>query len=167
MLNNLFQPAFARGYAIASHAYRQWHGLLRKDLHGAQTAVWADGKILLVRNTYRNTFNLPGGYIASGEEAVTAAQRELREEVGIWCSRDQLKLAFVNAYAEGSVKGKDWIFETNLDLPPMLTLDLREIESAAFYTVASALELRLEGHVKRYLEAVPFNQHQTLRNASA
>lgn len=167
MLKPATQKIFAGSYAVASYLYRVWHGLRRKNLRGAQAAVWTDNKVLLIRNTYRNTFGFPGGYVASGEEAVTAAQRELEEEVGIWCSRSQLQLAFVNEYVDGRAQGRDWIFETVLEFAPALTLDLREIESAAFYDLRTALELPLERHVRRFLEAVPVSQHAAQCRAAA
>ena len=133
MVKSATQYLFAKTYGLASFAYRSWHGLRHKELLGAQTAVWSGEQVLLIRNTYRNTYGFPGGYLSTSEAPVSAAQRELKEEVGIWCSRSQLRLAFVNEYADGRVSGKDWIFETDLESAPVLTLDLREIESAAFF----------------------------------
>jgi 8-oxo-dGTP diphosphatase len=41
------------------------------------------GKVLLVRDKGRNKFSLPGGGIHEGEPTVSAAARELYEELGL------------------------------------------------------------------------------------
>jgi len=45
--------------------------------------VIRDGKVLLVRDKGRHHFSLPGGGIKKGEPAVSAAARELYEELGL------------------------------------------------------------------------------------
>jgi 8-oxo-dGTP pyrophosphatase MutT (NUDIX family) len=47
-----------------------------------------EGKVVLVRLTYRPGWHLPGGRRESGEEEVPAVLRELREEIGLtaWSS---------------------------------------------------------------------------------
>jgi 8-oxo-dGTP pyrophosphatase MutT (NUDIX family) len=42
-----------------------------------------DGRILLVRHSYRRRWGLPGGLVKRHEEIDAAARREAREEVGI------------------------------------------------------------------------------------
>jgi 8-oxo-dGTP pyrophosphatase MutT (NUDIX family) len=42
-----------------------------------------DGALLLVRQTYRKRWGVPGGLLKRGEEPEDAARREIREEVGI------------------------------------------------------------------------------------
>lgn len=42
-----------------------------------------DGRILLVRHSYRPGWGLPGGIVKRREEVDVAARREVREEVGI------------------------------------------------------------------------------------
>lgn len=42
-----------------------------------------DGAILLIRQTYRNGWGLPGGLLQKGESPAEAAVREVREEVGL------------------------------------------------------------------------------------
>ena len=42
-----------------------------------------DDRLLLVRKTYGNQRDIPGGYVDVGESPAAACQRELREELGI------------------------------------------------------------------------------------
>jgi len=43
----------------------------------------SDGRILLVRHSYRNRWGFPGGLLKRGEEVVDGAHREAMEEVGL------------------------------------------------------------------------------------
>lgn len=57
-----------------------------------------DGRILLVRQSYRSDWFLPGGLLQRGETPVQAAARELAEEVGLRPSRvDGPVATFVDA----------------------------------------------------------------------
>lgn len=50
----------------------------------AAGALFADGgRILLVHKTYGNHWDIPGGYVDTGESPAAACRRELREELGI------------------------------------------------------------------------------------
>lgn len=42
-----------------------------------------DGRLLLVRQLYRNHWGVPGGLLERGEHAADAARREVLEEVGV------------------------------------------------------------------------------------
>ena len=42
-----------------------------------------DGRVLLVRHSYRERWGFPGGLLKKGEEAADGARREAREEVGL------------------------------------------------------------------------------------
>ena len=50
---------------------------------GAIGAVVVDGSVLLVRQTYRNGFGLPGGLLGRDEEPEAAVIREIYEEAGL------------------------------------------------------------------------------------
>lgn len=41
------------------------------------------GRVLLVHPTYKDTWDLPGGYVEHGESPAAACKRELMEELGI------------------------------------------------------------------------------------
>ncbi len=43
----------------------------------------ADGRVLLIRQTYRNHWGVPGGLLKRRESPADAARREVREEVGL------------------------------------------------------------------------------------
>lgn len=43
----------------------------------------ASGAVLMVRPTYKDGWDIPGGYVEPGESPAAAAAREIREELGI------------------------------------------------------------------------------------
>ncbi|MBO0851081.1 MAG: NUDIX hydrolase, partial [Pseudonocardia sp.] len=50
----------------------------------AAGALFVDGgRVLLVRKTYGNRWDIPGGYVDRGESPRAACRREVREEIGI------------------------------------------------------------------------------------
>src|SRR5580693_1652443 len=51
---------------------------------GANAAVFdAEGRVLLVRHSYRRGWHFPGGGVARGEAPEVAVRRELSEEIGL------------------------------------------------------------------------------------
>ncbi|MGW4829647.1 NUDIX domain-containing protein [Amycolatopsis japonica] len=50
----------------------------------ASGALFVDGdRVLLVRKTYGNRWDIPGGYVDRGESPAAACRREIHEELGI------------------------------------------------------------------------------------
>ena len=45
-------------------------------------SVRSDGKILLIKSSYRRLWALPGGFLELGEDPIAGALRELHEETG-------------------------------------------------------------------------------------
>ena len=77
-------PLWRLGYRLAHRCLLAWWRLRRPRAEGAGVAVWREGRLLVVRNSYRGTLlDLPGGGVVAGETPRAAAARELREEVGI------------------------------------------------------------------------------------
>jgi ADP-ribose pyrophosphatase YjhB (NUDIX family) len=103
----------------------------------------AEGRILLVKPTYKDGWEIPGGYVSAGESPKTAASRELKEELSVswkigallavdWAP-SQLegdKLLFV---FDGGVLSADWA--------QSFRVDGAEIEAAAVHHVRDLEEL--------------------------
>lgn len=54
----------------------------------------AEGRILLVKPTYKEGWDIPGGYVEPGESPAEACKRELAEEIGL--DRDPGRLLLVD-----------------------------------------------------------------------
>lgn len=62
----------------------EWRrGLPRKRMAAASVLVDDDGRVILVRPTYRPGWDLPGGVVEQDEAPLAAARRELAEELGL------------------------------------------------------------------------------------
>jgi 8-oxo-dGTP diphosphatase len=151
MLPLTIDALYRLAYRIAYPAWRLYLRCFRTFTQGAQVAVWNRDELLLIRNSYRNTYAFPGGYIRSGEDTATAASRELREETGIAVPTKHLGFAFAWTYTRGRFQGHDDIYECKLVNRPRICIDNREVVEARFVTPENALALPLERHVRHYL----------------
>jgi 8-oxo-dGTP pyrophosphatase MutT (NUDIX family) len=61
---------------------RAWWWLRRPHSAGVRVMLIRDGRVLLVRHTYRPDWYLPGGGVDRGESLEQAARREAQEEAG-------------------------------------------------------------------------------------
>lgn len=87
------QAMLARLQSLALHAYRRLPTLVRRWLVRAIAPKYtvgaicvverADGRILLVRQAYRERWGIPGGLLQRREDPASAAVREVGEEVGL------------------------------------------------------------------------------------
>lgn len=65
------------------------------------------GRVLLVHPTYKDTWDIPGGYVERGESPAAACRRELDEELGI--DRRPLRLLAVD-WAPNDHEGDKLLF---------------------------------------------------------
>lgn len=84
-------------------AHRLYIFLLRPILFGVRVILAKEGRVILVRHTYRSGWHLPGGGIKRGETVEAAARREVREETGAEMGAARLVGIFHNFddYASG------------------------------------------------------------------
>ncbi len=121
------------------------------EVYGVYIAVWAEGKILIIKNSYKSYFTLPCGGIKKDESAELAAVRELYEEVNIQTSTNDLR--FVSSFLSFFESMHDHInlYELHLDKTPEFTIDNREVIWGKFITPEKVLEMDLFPVVHNYL----------------
>ena len=106
---------------------------MRRPAHdGAVVAVWLDGRVLAVQQSYRTTVSWPGGGIRRSEEPREAARRELREDLGLAVRPDDLVLAREMVVDWDFRRERVRVFELRLEAEPVLRIDNREIVAARF-----------------------------------
>ena len=143
---------FQLAYACAYRMMRTYWWLRHPTTHGALVALWHQGEVLLIRNSYVPYHCLPGGYVRRGETGAQAALRELAEEVGVSAAAGDLTLAREERH---EWEGKDdhvVIFALDLPTRPHVEVDHREVVSASWWTRERALTLDLFPPVRHMLE---------------
>jgi 8-oxo-dGTP pyrophosphatase MutT (NUDIX family) len=121
-------------------------GVLFRDAHG---------RVLLVKPTYKNGWEIPGGYVEQGESPRAAALREVREELGATLEvADMLVLDWAPHPAEGDklliiFRGGQL---TDQDVQ-QFTLEADELSEARFFSVDELPELMPDRLARRVAEA--------------
>jgi 8-oxo-dGTP pyrophosphatase MutT (NUDIX family) len=145
LLDFAWRTAFRLGFPLA----RTWWRLLRPRHRGAVVAVYVGPALLLVHQSYRSGWHLPGGGVRRGERPEAAARRELVEEIGLEAST-----LFLAGVACGNWDGRrDQVhfFELRLVEPLKLQLDNREIIAARLMLPCELHDMPLTGPVATYL----------------
>ncbi len=84
-----------RGYELV-----RWR-LLRRVTVGVRILLIQQGRVLLIRHSYQNTWNVPGGGVKPGETLVQAVCREAAEEAGAIILEPPWLLGFYSNLADG------------------------------------------------------------------
>jgi len=139
------------GYRWVYLLLRLWWFVRKPHTHGAGVALWHEGKVLMVRTSYRPCYSLPGGFVRRGEPPEQAARREILEEIGLDLPAHALHHVWQGTvYYESRLDTID-IWEVLLDQPPALRITGREIVWAGWMDPTAALGRRLLPHIASYL----------------
>lgn len=138
-------------YKVAHRMLRAYWFVRRPRTEGALIALWNDGHLLLVKNSYRKEMTLPGGYVARGETPEQAAHRELLEEVGLDIPTDKFKAAFSDELPFEFRRDFLTIVELELATRPRIEIDNREVVWAGWKTPDEVLRMNVVPHVVDYL----------------
>ncbi|HEX2734421.1 MAG TPA: NUDIX hydrolase [Polyangiaceae bacterium] len=154
----LLDSAFQAAYWVAHRMLRAYWFVRNPETSGALVALWNDGEVLVVKNSYRNQYTLPGGYVHPGESPERAGARELREEVGIECDPKDLSLVYEGQHPFEFRRDALVILETKSSARPTPKVDNREVVWAGFKSPKELLKMSIVPHLREYLKgSVPEN----------
>lgn len=154
MRRALVDGGFRFVYRLGFRALRLWWFVRRPEHRGTMVAVWHEGRVLMLRQSYRRMLVFPGGGLGRGESPRAGASRELAEEVGIVVAPEALSLAREMTALWDWRRDHVAIFELHLAARPALRIDRREIVAADFMTPATALAAELPPFERAYLAAI-------------
>jgi 8-oxo-dGTP pyrophosphatase MutT (NUDIX family) len=126
LIDLIFRLAYRNAYRLM----RLYWAVRHPTAHGALVAIWHEGQILLVQNSYVPYRSLPGGYVHSHETGRDAALRELREG-----KHEHIE-----------------IFDLDVTERPRIEVDNREVVQARFFPPQEALKLELFPPIRRVIE---------------
>lgn len=129
-----------------------WWRFTHPTIEGVYVAVRCEGRVLLIRNSYRSVCSFPSGRRGRNEAPARAAARELREEVGLAVAPERLRHVAEVLHRTALVDDHVHVFELALDAEPALAIDQREVIWAAFETPERARERELLPIPRHYLE---------------
>ncbi len=142
------------GLWVAYRLLRMLWFVLRPRHRGALVAVWHDGRVLLVRNSYRRSLSFPGGGVKRNELPAEAAARELQEEVGISARSGDLNFVCDILATFHFQHDRCAFFELRLAWFPRIRVDGREVVSGEFMSLDDALAQKLLPPVRAYLVGI-------------
>lgn len=142
---------FRTAYRVAHRLLRAYWSVRKPTTHGALVALWNCGQLLLIKNSYRTHYTLPGGYIRDGETAEEAGARELREECRIRVTANDVREVYDGTKAFENRNDRVTIVELELDDRPEFHVDRREVVWAGFRDPADVLAMPIVPHLRDYL----------------
>jgi len=142
---------FRAAYRVAHRLLRAYWSFRRPSTWGALVAVWHEDELLLVKNSYRTHYTLPGGYIRPGESPEQAGARELREECDLEVAPDRIRQVYDATKLFEHRNDRVTIVEVTVPHRPVIEVDNREVVWAGFKPKTEVLALPIVPHLREYL----------------
>jgi 8-oxo-dGTP diphosphatase len=146
-------------YWLAYRLLRGYWFLFRPKGRGTLVAIWFQERLLLIKNSYRRGYNLPGGARRSGEGTRAAAVREVAEEVGIRLFPNQLRRCGTVVSHREYLRDHCTYFEVHLEEIPPISIDKREVVGAVLAGpaewAATPLSHQVATYLRRYYHSAP------------
>jgi ADP-ribose pyrophosphatase YjhB (NUDIX family) len=140
---------------------------LPKKIMGAGCLFFdKENRILIVKPSYKNTWNLPGGVLEANESPQSGCMREVREEIGIEVKPERLLCIDYTSKTEEAIESLQFIFFGGfLSQEKIEAIDVAtdEINAYQFLQPQQALTLmskKLSRRVNKCLEII--NSDRTL-----
>lgn len=115
-----------------------------------------DGNVLIVKPTYKDGWELPGGAVENGESPAQACAREIQEELGLDLPMGALMCVDYNSSTDGYVESLMFLFAVDsveAAVVAQIKLQASELSAYRFVSIREATEL-LDPRVARRLTAV-------------
>ena len=140
------------GYRLAYRGLQVFWFVARPHKEGVKCLVTDRDQVLLVRHTYgRRSWDVPGGSMKRRESPLTAAHREMVEELGL----DGARWAEIGQIRGRADHRRDIIHCFRAELSaPALTLDHAELQTARWFPRAELPE-DVGPYVRQIVAAAP------------
>ena len=96
-----------------------------KRMASAILLVTDQNQVVVVKPTYKSQWEVPGGIVEKEESPLRGALREVKEELNITLSADDIVLASLDYMAAGKVKSEALMFLFATRIPQDRLLDIR------------------------------------------
>lgn len=141
---------------LGKFVYFFGHPIFRKLIKNTTRAyviVLVNDQMLVTKNWlgFQKKWRLPGGGVHTGEQPIIAAQRELKEEVGIVTNEQNLELLRIKPFVS-SLNYTYYLYVLRLPKKPTLVVDNREILSAEFISVSKLSKMQVSEEVINFLQ---------------
>lgn len=151
LVDDLHRCAYRVGHLLA----RQWWRLRRPQGRGVAVAIWSEGRLLVVRPSYRRGYDLPGGGLDAGEEPRQGAARELAEELAVEIPTGELQDLGLFDFVLEHRRISETLFAWHPPAEPDLRIDRREIVWAGFLPPAELHGTAVTPSVRHALRRPP------------
>ena len=133
---------------MTSSYYSYTNSLPKKRMSAGALFYNSDGKVLLVKPTYRDKWLIPGGIVEKDESPRQACEREIKEELSLVVSVSRILCIDYIPSSEKSIEGLHFIFAgglLNQEHIDVIALQECELSEFTFVKPSTALTMVTPG----------------------